>query len=200
MNKIDYYIKAGEKDKHWYQLTENLFVELFGRERLHLVAKLFAATSINTSLPSNITLFRRALHELDNGLPFSNYLPNIKQQLEFIRDGKDLSGQKINAFYRAMTGDMDAVVVDVWLTRAFDIETRYARKQPNGSTRVRSGGVTAKNFKMVTENVQRIAHTLSLEPRQVSAMIWSGIRKTIGRNHNTRYHEILKFKLYNMYE
>lgn len=68
---------------------------------------------------SNVTLFRR--YEIENDLPVGNYLPNIQDQLRLIRSGQPLSGRKINAFARAMAGDQNAVVVDIWLLRAFDL-------------------------------------------------------------------------------
>jgi hypothetical protein len=127
-NKIARYVWIGRKDRLWYKRAQDLFTELFGAERLELVTKLFAATSINTSLKANITLFRRALHEIDNGLPIGAYMPNIRQQLEQIRAGNELTGRKINSFARSMRGDRDAVVVDIWLLRAFGMDKKYYRK------------------------------------------------------------------------
>ena len=117
-SKIARYVWKGRHDIRWYHQAEELFVDLFGRDRLQLVTRLFAATSINTSLKANITLFRRALYEIENGLPVGDYLPNIRQQLEQAPAGNELTGRKINSFARAMAGDPDAVVVDIWLLRA----------------------------------------------------------------------------------
>lgn len=130
--KIARYVWLGRHDIRWYHQAEDLFVDLFGRERLQLVTRLFAATSINTSLKANITLFRRALYEIENDLPIGDYLPNIRQQLAQVRAGNELTGRKINSFARAMAGDPDAVVVDIWLLRAFDMDRKYFRKDPLG--------------------------------------------------------------------
>lgn len=124
-SKIARYLWLGQKDTHWYQDCEDTFVKLFGRDRLWLVANLFAATSINTSLKSNITLFRKALSEIDQNAPVGNYLPNIKTSIQRIRDGKELSGRKIRSFAAAMSGDKDAVVVDIWILRAFEEYRSY---------------------------------------------------------------------------
>jgi hypothetical protein len=128
-DKLPRYLWIGRKDLRWYEDAQSLFEELFPG-RVSLVAKLFAATSINTSLKANITLFRRALHEIDNNLPIGDYMPNIKAQLEQIRGGADLTGRKIRSFAAAMSGDQDAVVVDIWILRAFDMDKKYFRKDP----------------------------------------------------------------------
>lgn len=124
-SKIARYIWLGRRDINWYQDCEAAFVSLFGRERLSLVAQLFAATSINTSLKANIYLFRKALSEIQRGVPTGNYLPNIKTSIERVRRGEELSGRKIRSFAAAMSGNRDAVVVDIWICRAFGINKKY---------------------------------------------------------------------------
>jgi len=44
-SKIARYVWKGRHDLKWYLQAENLFVDLFGRERLQLVTRLFAATA-----------------------------------------------------------------------------------------------------------------------------------------------------------
>jgi hypothetical protein len=207
VSKIDLYINAGMKDKNWYQECEQLFVEIYGRERLPLITKLFAATSINSSLKSNITLFRKALHEIENNLPFSDYLPGIKKQLEYVRAGEPLRGLKINAFSQAMSGDENAVVVDTWLLRAFDMDKQYGRKEwkkEHGvevlQTRFRSSGASKKAFRDIEAWVRNRAQEMGIQPRELSAIIWTGVRSTLSRERETHYKTILKMKLYNMYE
>lgn len=198
---------------NWYQDCEQVFVELFGIDRLPVIAKIFAGTSINTSLKSNITLFRKALHELDNDLPFGNYLPNIKTQLEYIRAGKELSGRKINSFARAMSGDTEAVVVDIWLLRAFELHKKFSSKVtlPNptkdlfGYThthtqgRLRNSGATKKQYDVIEHWVRTVAKCMGVEPRQLSAMIWAGVRIAHSGDRETHYRDRLKQSLYSMF-
>lgn len=196
LSRVDEYISAGLKDRFWYQRTEEVFTELYGKHRVKLIADLFAATSINTSLKSNITLFRRALYEIDRGLPVSNYLPNIQKQLHRIRAGQELSGQKIRAFAAAMSGDVNAVVVDVWLLRAFNMEGRYFRKHSNT---IRSAGATKKQFTLIESWVRAEAVRRDLQPRELSAILWAGTRITQGGDRETSYENILRLKEYNMF-
>jgi hypothetical protein len=180
-DKIGSYIRKGSRDRHWYAQTEELFVDIFGRDRLFLVTQLFAATSIKTSLPANIRLFRRALMEIETGLPFSNYLPAMLFQLELIRKGEPINARKIRNFAAAMSGDSGAVVVDRWIMRAYGLD---GDKSP-----------TTKEYDRIEELVKYAADVRGEEPRQTCAMIWSGIRGGV-----TRYDLILRNQMYNMYE
>jgi hypothetical protein len=229
-SKIARYVWIGRKDFNWYRDCEEVFVELFGRDRLRLVCQLFAATSINTSLKANITLFRKALYEIDNGLPRGKYLPNIQAQIDSIRAGGELSGRKINSFARAMSGDPDAVVVDVWLLRAFDMDKKYFRKSPGLETNhviidednqeqikysinlgaivdskikkrglMRSGGASDSQYSKIETYVREEAKAMGIQPRQLSAMLWSGVRIDQSGDKETHYKTLLRDKLINLF-
>lgn len=208
-DQIKKYITVGMPDKNWYKEHQELFVKLFGAGNLHFVAKLFAATSINSSLASNVRLFRKAKHEIENGLPFSNYLPVMKLQLERIRAGEPIRGRKITSFAAAMSGNVNAVVVDIWLLRAFGMNNRYMRtkkvKHPLGHDvyidgRIREGGATDKQYTFIENYVRDLAPTLNLQPRELSAIIWSGVRIAHTGNRQTKYKEVLLQQHYNMFE
>lgn len=188
VSKLDMYIEIGAKDINWYKECMNLFIDLFGVEHLRMITQLFAATSINSSLKSNVQLFRRALYEIVNGLPIGEYVPVMKMQIERIRRGEEIQGQKIRAFARAMAGDINAVVVDIWLLRAFDEDRQYLRTL---SGRKQSGGATQKQFELIEFTVREKAALINLNPCQVSAMIWSGCRIYHTGDYNTHYKEYL---------
>lgn len=196
-NNLPLYYKLGAADKDWYLKHQLFFEKRFGPERLVLVTNLFAATSINSSLKSNIRLFRKALYEIENDKPFSNYLPVMKMQLERIRKGEQIRGQKINSFARAMQGDVDAVVVDVWLLRAFEQDRKYFRKL---SERLQSGGASSNQYTVIEQYVRHQAYSMGLEPRQLSAIIWSGVRTFFTGKQETGYINILEQQLFNLFE
>lgn len=199
---IERYIQIGSRDQHWYADCKKIFLKLFGEEKLPLVCKLFAATSINTSLKSNITLFRKALYEIENNLPVGKYLPNIRKQLIAIREGGELSGQKIRAFEKAMAGCPDAVVVDTWLLRAFKMETQYFRQKKGaekGRGLLRSNGASEKTFTEIESWVRNYAAQKGYKAAEISSMIWAGIRIEKTGDRNTHYKEILENKLTNLF-
>ncbi len=199
-HKIAMFIREGEGDRYWYTHCQNLLISIYGMERLPLIANLFAATSINSSLKSNIRLFRRALHEIDCGLPRGKYLPVMALQIDRIRAGEPIQGRKIRSFAAAIQGDRDAVVVDTWLARAFNMARTSPRTQPNGTTRDRATGVGDKVYTTIENYCRTLADEMNIEARQVSAMIWCGIRRLQTRDYESSYHNILKHQLYNMYE
>jgi hypothetical protein len=199
---IDRYIDIGKKDVNWYADCQKIFEKIFGPSRLELVCKLFAATSINTSLKANIYLFRKALYEIENDLPVGAYLPNIKKQLYSIRAGGELSGMKIRSFEKAMSGDKNAVVVDTWILRAFEVDKVYFRQRKGaekGRGMMRSAGTTDKMYRRIERWIRQYARKRSLEPRQVSSMIWAGIRIERTGDTNTHYKEILLNKMTNLF-
>lgn len=201
-SKIEHYIKIGKNDINWYAECQKVFEKLFGPEQLPLVAKLFAATSINTSLKSNIKLFRKALVEIKENKPVGDYLPNIKAQLTRIRAGGELTGPKISAFQRAMCGDPNAVVVDTWVLRAFKMDRIYFRqtkgKKP-GEGRNRSAGASTNDFRKIEDWIRNYAAMVGLEPRQVCSMIWAGVRIETSGDTNTHYKELLTYHSTNLF-
>lgn len=198
-HKIARYLWIGRGDQHWYRDCQEVFIQLFGEEKLKLVCKLFAATSINTSLKSNITLFRRAFYEIEHGLPTGKYLPNICTQIDRIKAGEPLSGRKINNFANAMAGDKNAVVVDIWIMRAFNMDKRYMRRTGPHEGLERSGGPTDGQYSRIETYIQEEGRKMGLEPREFCAMLWAGVRIDTSGDKRTHYKEILLHKLTNLF-
>lgn len=69
-----------------------------------------------------------------------------------------LTGPKVAEFARAIAGDSDAVVIDVWMLRAAGITDRDA---PSAVQRAR-----------ITDAVRRLARRHELEPRTMQALLW----------------------------
>jgi len=87
---------------------------------------------------------------------------NIKMARSAMSLGFDaLNGQKTNAFARAIAGDEQAVVIDVWMLRAVGIE----KKSPSKS-----------QYNAMAEAVSKVASELGLTPRTCQALIWIVVR------------------------
>ncbi len=184
------YLWLGRGDQHWYADTEKVIIELFGKEELWLVSQLLAATSIHSTLKSNIHQFKKALHQIKTGQEIKGYLPVVLSQVVQVRDGIGLTGRKINNFAKAMAGDRDAVVVDIWICRAFGQDRKYTRK---ASGTPLNGGPTENQYSTIEAWIQKNAREMGLQPREFCAMIWSGVRQiATGRNNTTRYEGYLK--------
>jgi hypothetical protein len=72
-----------------------------------------------------------------------------------------LKGQKTNAFARAIAGDENAVVIDVWMLRALGIE----KKTPSQT-----------KYDEMAKAVTTVATKHGMTPRAMQALIWIVIR------------------------
>jgi thermostable 8-oxoguanine DNA glycosylase len=72
-----------------------------------------------------------------------------------------LKGLKTNAFAKAIAGDEQAVVIDVWMLRAVGIE----KKSPNQTL-----------YFELADAVKKVAADNGMTPRAMQALIWIVVR------------------------
>jgi hypothetical protein len=72
-----------------------------------------------------------------------------------------LRADKTNAFARAIAGDDNAVVVDVWMTRAAGLD----RDAP-----------TAVQYREISSAVRSLAREWGVSPRTMQALVWIMVR------------------------
>ena len=72
-----------------------------------------------------------------------------------------LKGMKTNAFARAIAGDTDAVVIDVWMMRAAGMDT----DSPNKG-----------QYLALSDAVRKVASDHGITPRTAQALIWIIVR------------------------
>ena len=72
-----------------------------------------------------------------------------------------LKGLKTNSFAKAIAGDEQAVVIDVWMLRAVGIE----KKTPNQT-----------QYWELVEAVKKTAFDFGMTPRTMQALIWIVVR------------------------
>lgn len=106
---------------------------------------------------------------------------NLKMAQKSLKLGFDaLNGQKTNAFARAIAGDENAVVIDVWMLRALGIE----KKSP-----------TQLQYVEMAKAVKAVAAKFGTTPRTMQALIWIIVRGsaqqglTLVEVHNTINYE-----------
>jgi len=184
-DNIPRYLYNGRKDKFWYSDTRAGLVDMFPGENIDLIIDILCATSMNTSLKSNVTQFFKAFYMVQNDEPFEGFLPAMIMQLDLVREGKPLTGRKIGSFSRAVKGDKSAIVVDIWIMRAFGIYVKGKRETPS-----------KKEYDEIEKYLQCQAPLMNLEPRQMCSMIWSGIRtEQTGKSNTTRWDMIIRSKM-----
>ena len=97
-----------------------------------------------------------------NGLPVSGLSNNLRMAENAKANGFDaLKGQKTNAFARAIAGDANAIVIDVWMCRAANLGT----DSPNKG-----------QYRELSEAVTIVANEFGLTPRTAQALIWIIVR------------------------
>jgi len=182
---IETYIDRGQDGRNWYKDTNEMLKTRFGSDA-DLAANLLAATSIMASIPANETLFLKAWTILKHDLPIKGFLPVMAMQIEHIKAGREISGRKIRNFTAALKGDLDAVVVDRWMMRAFDRTTEKNKDRP-----------TKKDYDYIEQEIIKLAVGTGDTPSDVQAMIWVGIRKVEQALYaQTRYGSIYQYKLF----
>ena len=86
---------------------------------------------------------------------------NLRMAINAKADGfAALNGPKTNAFARAIAGDVDAVVIDVWMARAAGVKDSPSKGE----------------YTMCADAVRTIAAETGLSPRTVQALIWIVVR------------------------
>ena len=87
---------------------------------------------------------------------------NLNMAANAVELGFDaLNGQKTNAFARAIAGDDDAVVIDIWMCRAANIGT----DSPNKT-----------QYAFISDAVRDAAALFGITPRTAQALIWIIVR------------------------
>lgn len=72
-----------------------------------------------------------------------------------------LGGDKVRAFYRAIMGDEDAVVLDVWMLRA----AQWQKKS-----------LTHREYEEVANALREAARAANVNPADFQAIVWTQIR------------------------
>ena len=140
----------------WYVEAESIAREIAGD--VEVGASVISAFSPRQRWATNVTHARMFMAG-ENPRTLGN---NLRMAHAALNSGFDaLNGLKTNAFARAIAGDDNAVVIDVWMMRAAGFET----DSPNKS-----------QYAMASEAVERIAREKDVSPRVAQALIWILVR------------------------
>lgn len=173
------YIRKGERHKQWYAKANHTIASLFPAEDTDKLCEMLAVTSMNATLKANVSLFIKALYQYKNDLPFDGFLPAVIDHLNKVRNNEKLTGRKVRNFAEALKGNPNAVVVDLWMQRAFGFPT---------------DSPTKKQYDFIERYIKRFAPKHNMKPVEMQASIWMGIR---GIDRQVGYKDILHSKFKN---
>jgi hypothetical protein len=175
ISKIQYYIDKGMYHKDWYTDEPQKLFKLLPEFSEIPILRVFAVTSMTTSIEANVHLAVKALLQWKRGEQFTGYIKNQVTYLNMIRDGKDVPGRKIMSFIKALEGDINSVVVDIWMCRAFGLAHR--RKFKNREYWL---APSKKEYDLIENFCREDAKRIGVEPRQYQSIIWGAIKKEQG--------------------
>ena len=140
----------------WYVEAEAIAREI--ADDVTVGASVIAAFSPRQRWATNVRM-ARAFMACEEVRTLGN---NLRMAANALNSGFDaLKGPKTNAFARAIAGDTEAVVIDVWMMRAAGFES----DSPN-----------LTQYRMATDAVNRVAGEWDIDPRTMQALIWILIR------------------------
>ena len=149
-----------EQASVWYHEAQEVaedVAEILGAS-LEVGASIVSAFSPRERWSSNVA----KAFAFANGLPVSGLGNNLRMAENAKTMGFDaLKGQKTNAFARAIAGDSDAVVIDVWMMRAAGMD----RNDP-----------TKTQYAAISDAVRKVASDHGITPRTAQALIWIIVR------------------------
>ena len=105
---------------------------------------------------------KRKAHEYAQGITPKGLRSHVEAADRCVREGFDgLRGPKTNAFARAIAGDRDAVVVDVWMCRAAGL----GKDAPNKT-----------EYRIIANAVREVASAYNMDAATMQALLWIIIR------------------------
>jgi hypothetical protein len=149
-----------EQASVWYHEAQEVAQEVANNlnASLEIGAGVVSAFSPRERWASNIT--KAVAFSLGHAV--SGLKNNSKMANDVLAGGiSALKGLKTNAFARAIFGDTDAVVIDVWMMRA--------AKMPTDSP-------TQGQYHALTLATENVAREFGLTPRTAQALIWIVVR------------------------
>lgn len=126
---------------------------------------ILAITSPRVSVRRNI---RVAMHYMWTGELRSDTIRATRAALEHYEETGEIRGPKTSAFAAALKGDLDAIVLDVWMSKAFEIEQETFSRKPVREECCR--------------RIRRAARLSDLRPAEVQAAAWAATVRRYGRN------------------
>jgi hypothetical protein len=149
-----------EQASKWYMDAERVAAEV--------ARNLDSTLEVGATVVSAFSPRERWTNNVAKAISFSlgNHVPGFKNNMlmanNAIMFGYDaLKGMKTNAFARAIAGDEQAVVIDVWMLRAVGIE----KKTPSQS-----------QYNDMANAIKSVAFSNGMTPRAMQALIWIMIR------------------------
>lgn len=172
--RFDEELSRTERAQRWYPTMREILDTERGQHSLEAAVACFAITSQGTSLKANLEWTRRALSgDTHVGRWPNRQGPKIRKALSDPASAHAACvGPKVEAFYRAVAGDTDALVLDRWAYFA-----------ALGTEKSRDSKVTPAQRTECERAYRRLAAETGEEVRAIQAAMWLQVRETMPRSN-----------------
>jgi hypothetical protein len=162
LQKMQSLFEKGKDGLFWYDKIADQLNKRLGPQGTKMFLNFVAATSPRMPVMRNLDAAIQAYNQYMSGEEFtgfmSTHVPNILRAFK----GEDLSGAKVSNFAKAMSGDPNAVTLDVWMARAFGMN----KDQFN-----------PVQYQALSDAIRELASNAGVQPRQYQAAVWTGIKR-----------------------
>lgn len=188
-------IIAGREHKDWHKETYRTFKELLPGYDIELFVKVFGITSPMSHLHSNMVFALQAYDHIKQGKSIDRLklIPNVRVMLKDLQKGvfdktpMDQSRRKVQSHIASMLGEPMKVAVDSRMLKAYGVGREY---EWNGKLYCRQP--TKKLYDFIENHIRILGKTTGYEAREITAMIWAGIRILEGRFKEASTREVLQ--------
>jgi len=178
----------------WYAASKELADIVPTKEDQELLATLFAVTSANRKVEGNATLALKAFKWVKEGVPLTDprWVEGIPAEgvkgftkgqhdaiLAVLGEKKDPAaavGPKVWNFWRAMLGAEDAVVVDLWVGKAYGVPTHWSTPKKPGGKSIEVLEMTDGLYAVVEQKLRADAKAAGVTPRLYQERVWRGMK------------------------
>lgn len=162
----DQKIKRYKQYGQWYKTAATIIKKRFGSDYA-LVCDLLAATSPRKQVKANWKLAVRIYHAHKDGKPnpAQGLMPCHKANVDRALKQSPLSGNKVKAFAENLKGNAEAVTIDVWVLRYYNIKKET---------------LSDKDYKELSDRIRAEAKEQNLAPAEYQAIIWTISRAKYG--------------------
>lgn len=147
-------------NKEWYGNSLKAIEHKYGVHTNRFI-KLLGVTSPRNTVKRNLFLADKTLKYaiLNKNIDFSYGIANkqIKNNVDKVLNNKPFGGIKVNAFVKALIGDLNQVVIDTWILKAFNIDAPSPR--PNDIVHIKT-------------IIDKVSKKTNLKPSEVQACLW----------------------------
>lgn len=158
--RLRWYADRGREYRNWYSRSSASIIAYCESAGLNpdSFIDVLSLVSPRCKVQRSIT---RAIEYCTTGLLPADVPRSIRQSVSSWEQTGVIRGPKTSAFARALKGDRNAVVLDVWICRAIGCPHELITRKPN--------------WAMGDKLIRSVAFLLQWPPRDTQAAIWSGI-------------------------